>query len=95
MDFGKHKTLIEPGGDEDGIEFEDVYVAMARMKLERIERGKTKGSVQKEVAEPSNSRLCTLCGDSIRWEGKCKKCIEAKCKKWLEGILPSIEEIGV
>jgi len=48
MDFGKHKTMIEPGGDEDEIEFEDVYTTMARMKLERIERGKTKGYVQKE-----------------------------------------------
>ena len=34
IDFSKHKTMIEPSRDEDRIEFEDVYVAIARIKLE-------------------------------------------------------------
>ena len=58
--------MIKPSRDEDRIEFKDVYVIITYIKLKQIERGKTKGYIQKEVAEPLNSRLYTLCRDSIR-----------------------------
>jgi hypothetical protein len=75
IDFDKHGIIIEPGAGRDGDEFEDVSVALARTKLEQIDRSKIKGYAQKETgaAEPSNGPFCTLCGDSIHWEGKCKK----------------------
>ena len=57
--------MIEPSRDKDRIEFKDVYITIARIKLKQIERSKTKGYIQKEVAEPSNSRLYTLYRDSI------------------------------
>lgn len=96
MDFGQHETTIEPGGDEDGIEFKDVRVAIARIKLKRIERGKARGYVQNEikVTNPLKGRLCTCCGNPVRWQGKCNECIWAECFLWLEGILPDAEPDG-
>ena len=88
--------MIKPSRDKDKIkEFKDVYTTIVYIKLEQIKRGKTKGYIQKEVAEPLNSRLYTLYRDSICQEGKYKKYIEAKCFKQLKGILPSIKEISI
>jgi hypothetical protein len=88
MDFGKYETMIEPGGDEDETTFKDVQVAMARIKLERVERGKTRGYVRNEieVINPLKGRLCTCCGNPVRWQGKCNDCIWAECFRWLEGF---------
>lgn len=96
IDFGKHKIMIEPGGDGDEIAIEDVQVAIARIKLERIERGKARGYVQNEieVSDPVKGRLCTCCGNPVRWQGKCNGCIWAECFRWLEGILPDAEPDG-
>ena len=80
--------MIEPSRDEDRIEFKDVYITIARIKLKQIEKGKTKGYIQKKVAKPLNSCLYTLYKDSIYQEGIYIKCIEVKCFKQLSTTSP-------
>lgn len=63
MDSGKHKIMIEPGGDGDETALGDARVAIARIRLERIERGKARGYVQNEI-EPLKGRFCTCCGNT-------------------------------
>ncbi|KAH7418848.1 hypothetical protein BKA64DRAFT_763621 [Cadophora sp. MPI-SDFR-AT-0126] len=80
IDFGEKDALNKPGRDNEHL---DLWIQMDQMTLDREERAKSKGYVEKEITL-RDSRRCTLCGRKIQWDGKCWKCQEDPCRRWLE-----------
>ncbi|PVH68178.1 hypothetical protein DL98DRAFT_522899 [Cadophora sp. DSE1049] len=80
MDFGENNALTKPGGDDELL---DLWIQVDRMKLDREERAKSKGHVEREI-----SRLCMSCRGRMPWYGKCKTCVQTVCRRWLERIEP-------
>lgn len=90
MDFGDNDVSIRKGGDKGQIELSDTLAQFAQLRLDRAERASTRGYVEREIGL-ENARVCTLCGVKIQWAGKCRECLDAPCRRWLQKIGPEDE----
>ena len=76
---------IEPGGDDSQIEPLDIQAQFAQLRLDREERAKTKGYVEKEIG----------LGERVIRLKNLRKCTLSRCRVWLEATMPEDEYLVI
>ncbi|PVH70282.1 hypothetical protein DL98DRAFT_521698 [Cadophora sp. DSE1049] len=94
MAFGDNDVSIIPSGDKGQIELSDTLAQFAQLRLDRAERARTKGYVEREIGL-ENARVCTVCGGKIQVAEKCWKCSDALCRRWLQMTEPEDEYLKI